>query len=549
VNGPAAKLARAAGIDPRGCIALARALVTMDLRAGHYAAATATRPGSLVSPLFLVVGQCLTASALATLLLFARVDVFFFTFVNLSIGLLVLAAALVVEFGQVVLDPRDLEVIGHRPVTPRTYAAARLANLLFYFLLLYLGLNLFPLLVGAGLRDAGPWYAPAYLAASLAGSLAVTAAVIVVLSAGGLAGRLEALKAVLAWAQILLILVVFYGGQLVLRDGTNALLVWGAFPPGWIDYLPVTWLARFVERAAVAPGPDLLLPALAVAGVALAGVALTVVRVARLYRRMHPSTPPAFVRPMPPDRVGGLGGRWTVWLLRGPEERAGFWMCRAMLGRDPDLVMRSLVSFALPVVAVLFGLGTRQFGNPCAERDPARITLPTLAVYLIALAVPAVLYNLTFCRDGGGPWLWSAAPLGRPAGLARGAARAVLLLVVTPCCLLLGCVAAWVWGDPLAAAAHALLAWLLAWLAGLAALWLLVPDLPFSRSPLRGGSLGLPPLPMLAVGAVAAFVGGLHLLFAGRPEFWIAAAVAGPAGGLWLGRQAQRRLNRLARPS
>jgi hypothetical protein len=545
----AAKLAQAAGIDPRGCVALTRALVTMDLRAGHYATATATRPGFLLSPLFLVVGQCLTASALATLLLFARVDVFFFTFVNLSLGLLVLAAALVVEFQEVVLNPHDLEIIGCRPVTPRTYAAARLANLGFYFLLLYLGLNLFPLIVGAGLRDAGWWYAPAYLAASLAGSLAVTAVVILLLSCGGLAGQLDGLKTVLAWTQIVLIMVIVYGGQLVLRDGTSALLVWGAFPPSWIDYLPVTWLARFVEAAAVAPGSGLFLPALAVAGVALGSMVLTVARVSWLYRRLHPATTAAFVRNMPPERVGGLGGTWSGWLTTGPEERAGFWLCRTMLRRDPDLVMRSLTSLALPVVAVLFGLWTGQFGNPCVERDPARSGLSVLAVYLTALAVPALLYQVTFCRDGGGLWLWSAVPLQRPAGLARGAARAVFVLAVTPCCLLLGGVAAWAWGDPLAAAGHALLAGLLAWVAGQAALWLLVPDLPFSRSPLRGGALGLPPLPVLAIGSTAAFVGGLHLLFAGRPEFWVGVAVAGLAGGVWLRRRAQRRLDRLGGPA
>ena len=130
--------------------------------------------------------------------------------------------------------------------------------------------------------------------------------------------------------------------------------------------------------------------------------------------------------------------------------------------------------------------------------------------------------------------------------MVRRAVRAVLLLVVTPCCLLLGVVAWWAWGDPLAAAAHALLAGLLAWVGARAALWLMVPDLPFSRSPLRGGSVGMPPVPLLAIGATSTFVGALHLLFADRPEFWAAVAAAGLAGGVLLGRQADRRLNRLA---
>ena len=91
--------------------------------------------------------------------------------------------------------------------------AAIVYSLLFYFGLLYLALNLFPLILGAGLRDAGPWYAPAYLAASLAGNLGVLALVILLLSLGRVSGRLEGLKEVLAWTQILLIMAVFYGGQ------------------------------------------------------------------------------------------------------------------------------------------------------------------------------------------------------------------------------------------------------------------------------------------------------------------------------------------------
>src|SRR5205807_1967446 len=99
---------------------------------------------------------------------FARTDVFFFVFANLSMSLLMMASTLLVEFHEVVLNPSDLNLLGHRPVAPRTYAAARFANLLFYVGLMVAALNLMPLIVGAGLRDAGPRYVPAYLLASLA---------------------------------------------------------------------------------------------------------------------------------------------------------------------------------------------------------------------------------------------------------------------------------------------------------------------------------------------------------------------------------------------
>jgi hypothetical protein len=252
---------------------------------------------------------------------------------------------------------------------------------------------------------------------------------------------------------------------------------------------------------------------------------------------------------MPSERIGGLRRAAGSWLARSPEERVGFWLCLAMLRRDPDLLMRCGLSFALVLAAVLLGLLTDQFANPCTTREPALIALPVLSVYLVALAVPALLHNLTFCRDHAGSWLWPTAPMEQPEGLAHGAGKACFLWVVTPCCLLLGAVAGLRWGGPLSACLHAGLAWLLARLSALASFWLIVPALPFSLPPQRGGALGLPPLPLLALSSVAAMLGALHVLFADRPAFWIALALAAVVAAPWLRRQADRRLAQLARPS
>ena len=205
------------GIDPRGFAALTRAFVIMDLRGQHYAAATASKAHYVLSPLFIVVGQCLLSSAFCCAFLFARIDVFFFTFINHALSLLVLGTAVVVEFQEVALNPTDLAIIAPRPIAPRTYSASRLANLLFYFALIFTSLNLFPAIVGAGLRDAGPWFAPAYLASALSGNLAVLALLVLLLSAAPSSESLLAAKQVLSWTQIVTMMVLFYGGQMMLR--------------------------------------------------------------------------------------------------------------------------------------------------------------------------------------------------------------------------------------------------------------------------------------------------------------------------------------------
>jgi len=212
-------------------------------------------------------------------------------------------------------------------------------------------------------------------------------------------------------------------------------------------------------------------------------------------------------------------------------------------------MMRSIVAFSLALLAVVLGLFTNQFANPCRTRELAPIAFSVLAVYLIAMAMPTLVHNLTYCRDSEGSWVWFTAPLKRPAALARGACKAVMLWIVTPCCILLGGVAWFRWNDPLAALLHAVLAWVLAWLAILASLWLVVQALPFSLSPQRGGSLALPPLPMLALSAVTAFLASLHYLFAYEPVYWALLLPACAAAHVWLRDRAARRLSQLARPS
>src|SRR5579872_1950662 len=85
------------GIEPRAFLALSRAMILRDLRGQHYAAATASKVQQIFSPLHIVVGQFLTTSVLCCCLLFARVEVFFFVFVNLCLGFLLLASAIIVE--------------------------------------------------------------------------------------------------------------------------------------------------------------------------------------------------------------------------------------------------------------------------------------------------------------------------------------------------------------------------------------------------------------------------------------------------------------------
>lgn len=530
------------GVEPRSFFALTATFLLLDFRGPRYAQSTGVRPREVLSPLLCVLAQCLLVSGISAGVLFLRVDVFFYAFAHLVMTVLVIAAAIAVEYSEVVFDDRDLEAIAPRPVAPRTYSAARFANLLCYVLAMWLALNLFPIVIGAGLHDAGAWYVPAYVVASLAAAVVTACVVILSLAAVGPSPALERWKDVLAWVQVALLLVVGYGAQLMFRRHDHALELWAAFPPAWIRLLPPTWLAWFVESAAVAPRLPTLGTGVAILVLtALAGAA-TVGRLTTLYAGLQPAVPRRKSSVAPMRAVGGLSTGLPGLVCRNRAERAGFWLSKTLLARDAGLRMRCLYALNTVAAVVILGLGTGQFADPLAAADRNQALLPILAVYLTVLAVPVALYNLTFVRDSDAAWLLFSSPTEPPAGVARGVCKWLQVFVVTPVCVVLFLAAWWAWRSPVSALLHAVLAWTLSWPMALATLWLASPALPFTRDPSRGGSIGPIAIPMAGFTTAVMLVAGIHYQWGEWGWFWLGAFAICPAAALWLGRQADRRV-------
>lgn len=502
------RVLRSLGVRPRPFRALLRAYVLMDFRSQQFGRATASKPKDLITPLFWVVGQYLLLSFISSAVLFARVDAFFFALVHLGVSMLVIGTSLIVEFNEVVLDAEDLNVVGHQPVPLRTYSAARLTNLLGYVLLMTVALNLFPAIVGLGLRDTTWAYLPAYAAAALVGNLAVVG-VLLLLYTTLMSGRpSDAAREVLAWTQTLLIMIAFYGGQMVLRDGQDRLEMAAYNPPGWLAYLPPTWLAHFVDSTLTGTAWWIL-----GAGVLFNAVvwALVMTRVSAMYGRMQPggtawqrATLPALGEP------GGLGGALTRWLTRSRQERAAFWLCSTMLKRDHDLRMRSWPSLGVTLALVLLGLFTGQLGDPFVGRNPSNVVLPIAALYLLAYPLPAIIHNLNFSRDHAASWLLWSSPVADRFAFTEGLRKAVTYKILFPLLIALFVVFALVWRDPLHALAHTAAGWLVIVGAGHAAQIGIMRRFPFSAPASRGAITGGVALFGGAVSATAMSLAVVH---------------------------------------
>ena len=507
------RVLRRLGVRPRPFRALLRAYVLMDFRSQQFGRATAAKPKDLITPLFWVVGQYLLLSFITSAVLFARVSAFFFALVHLGVSMLVVGTSLVVEFNEVVLDAEDLNVVGHQPVPLRTYSAARLTNLLGYVLMMTAALNLFPAIVGLGLRDTSWAYLPAYAAAALVGNLAVVG-VLLLLYTTLMSGRpSDAAREVLAWTQTILIMIAFYGGQLVLRDGQDRLEMAAYNLPGWVEYLPPAWLAHFVESTSGGTKWWIL-----GAGVLFDAVvwALVMTRVSALYGRMQPGGAAWQRATLPRLREPGrLGGKLVGLLTRSRQERAAFWLCSTMLRRDQDLRMRSWPTLGVTLALVVLGLFTNQLGDPFVSRSPGGVVLPVAALYLLAYPVPAIIHNLNFSRDHAASWLLWSTPVADRFAFTEGLRKAVTYRIMLPLVLALLLVFAFVWGDFWHALAHTAAGWLVVLGAGHAAQVGIMRKFPFSEAPARGSITGGVALFAGAVNATAMSLAVAHYFAAG----------------------------------
>lgn len=274
--------------------------------------------------------------------------------------------------------------------------------------------------------------------------------------------------------------------------------------------------------------------------------AATIWRVAQLYESMQPVRSTTRERIMPESEVGALSCSPLARRLMSREVRIGFWLTTRSMLDNAAHRMRCLYPLNVAIAVALVGLLSGQFANPMTSQETSLIALPVLSVYLLALAVPVIVLNLTFSEWHTASWVLRSSPVENPYGIALGGAVVVQLLITTPACLILAVGMGTAWGDPVSALLHGTLAWTASWLAAVASLAFAVPDLPLSLPAARGGSLGTAVVPLAGISCVASFIGGLHVIFASRPEFWVATFVAVLVTSLVVSSFAKRRLNRFA---
>ncbi|MCY4476655.1 MAG: hypothetical protein OXC70_01505 [Gammaproteobacteria bacterium] len=151
------------------------------------------------------------------------------------------------NFRAVTVTPQDYEVLGHRPVSPRTYLIARLTVIMAQQAIMTTLLAV-PVALACGFRfgwmPALALLLAAFLLVFCAVLLAISTFATVIENVGG-----DALARALTWAQVALL--AFYLGPLFFEEWATALFDgFGSGPQGWLLALPTAWFAGLASLAA-----------------------------------------------------------------------------------------------------------------------------------------------------------------------------------------------------------------------------------------------------------------------------------------------------------
>ncbi len=399
---------------------------------------------------------------------------FLFSLVTLSAVGLFVFFMLLLDFQAVAVSPMDYEVLGHRPVSPRTYLATRLAVTMVREAIVA-GLLVGPSVLVCGFRFG--WFPAAGLVlVTLLLVLGIVLALIAVYATliqkvGG-----ERLKRVLAYSQMLLVCIylipMLYAEELFSASGFMDAIG----PDGWMLALPTTWFAGLVSVLSGASGPGEWLSA---------GAAVTSLGLLGWLARDKLSLASA-------QQLGSaLQAESRSRSKRGRRARQGVELKRlnvaATLIRGQfrhDMQFRMGAFALLPLLVFYLFLTFREPGT-VDPFVPGAVIFPLFGIHFAILAAPVLLLELLYASESyRAGWIFFATPVDR-ARVVADARHCVTLFLFAPFLIVAAVSLGWQFEAVWHGVAHAFLLGCLGVL-GMQVSQYLAPRLPFTLPQKQG---------------------------------------------------------------
>ncbi len=340
------------------------------------------------------------------------------------------ATAMISDFSAVLLDVRDRNVLGTKPIDRRTIGAAKAVHVFLYLAMVSGALIAGPLV--AGTVKHGPGFAALFLVCIALIDLAVVAATALLYALLLRWFDGERLKDTINYVQIALSIAIAAGYQVLVRSFNLVDLQIGFEPAAWQLWLPPLWFAAPFELLLRGEAD-----AIAAAAVALA-VAVPALSIA-LYARLSP----AFERSLAKLTAHGgkarrrsrLTDRLAALLCRSKEERAFFRFASAMLTAEREFKLKVYPSLGMALIFPFVFLFQILDDKSLSELGATRWYL---SIYIGGLMIPAVLQMLKYSGAYKGAWILRVAPTADRGAMQRGTVKAALARLLSPVAALLG---------------------------------------------------------------------------------------------------------------
>ncbi len=361
---------------------------------------------------------------------FVGTDVFTYSLVIWSATFMMCGMTMVAESSTLLFDPRDNDILGHRPIHPRTLLAARALGLIALALVLGAAMNLVPMITGLFARGSRPWFPIAHLATLPIMAVFCAGTVVFVYALLARLVSRRTFDTIASWMQVAISVVLIVSYQLVprLMDRIGTFRLESAHPA--LLLLPPTWFASMsMVMLGVDTGPRALTLA-AGAVVATAALSWGAVRylaegyarqVAALSEAAAPARSGRRARRRP--ATGSRFGFLPRLLMRDPVERGAFRLVRAYLARDRDMRMRIYPSLALvivfPVIAIVDPGGQAAFGA-------------IMTIFMVGTLPATAMMTFKMSPHHAAAELFRYVPIRGSAPLFHGVRKAMLALLVLP---------------------------------------------------------------------------------------------------------------------
>ncbi|MBR9977448.1 MAG: hypothetical protein KFH87_05120 [Bacteroidetes bacterium] len=238
-------------IDAEQFRGLVRASLKVDFRTGIFASSGRKQKKGRIPGLWQILVFYGFLGLVLSLMIIVNTDLFFTGTVMMTIVMFAIATSVMVEFQSIIISPEDYHILAHRPVTSRTFFAARMANLLIYLGVITAAIGLLPALFYTFRYGFQPFLGIAALAGMFGAALLVALFIIFLYVNLMHVVHPKKLRRMFSYLQLLLAFFV-YGSGMVFSTFLNeeAIGIMHLEQKAWMLILPPTWFSSLMQIAA-----------------------------------------------------------------------------------------------------------------------------------------------------------------------------------------------------------------------------------------------------------------------------------------------------------